>query len=334
MILFGDNLAVLQSIKSNSIDSVVSDVPYGLSFMGKSWDYYVPSIEVNREVLRVLKPGGHFLSFGGSCTYHRVVINIEDAGFEIRDQIDWIYGSGFPKSRNIGKDVDKMQGNYRKGESEWEGFGTGLKPAHEPICVARKPIEKGLTIAKNVLKFGTGALNIDDCRIPLEGDFKSKANGRPSQTGLADNYQSETANISDTKGRFPANIIHDGSGEVVKHFPHQKSGAMKKTYKYQNNGSAYRKPAGTTNHICEANEGSAARFFYCAKASASERNEGLEGFKVKRPDHRTKSGMGAFDEKGVQSQKNFHPTVKPIALMQYLVRLVTRQEGKRKDAFI
>ena len=201
MIINGDSLIELKNIDDNSIDSVVTDPPYGLKFMGKKWDYDVPNRELWQEVLRVLKPGGHLLSFAGSRTYHRMAVNIEDAGFEIRDQIMWVYGSGFPKSHNIGKAVNKLQGNERevvgkrkahdirgnalmeatvpeykkeksqidieitKGNSEWEGWGTALKPAHEPIVVARKPLSEK-TIAKNVLKWGTGGINIDASRVP------------------------------------------------------------------------------------------------------------------------------------------------------------------------
>jgi site-specific DNA-methyltransferase (adenine-specific) len=205
--MLGDNIKSLQKLPDNSIDSIVTDPPYGLSFMGKKWDYDVPSVEFWKEVYRVLKPGGHVLSFGGTRTYHRMVVNIEDAGFEIRDQIMWLYGSGFPKSHNIGKAVDKIQGNDRevvgemkgagstgttyisgqdhhdgldkgvfkssyigtKGQSPYEGWGTALKPANEPICVARKPLSEK-SVAENVLKWGTGGINIDGCRVEYKSD--------------------------------------------------------------------------------------------------------------------------------------------------------------------
>ena len=193
-----DNIEALKSLPDNSVDSVVTDPPYGLSFMNKKWDYDVPSVDFWKEVLRVLKPGGHVLSFGGTRTYHRMVVNMEDAGFEIRDQIMWVYGSGFPKSLNIGKAVDKLEGrerevvgkleNYQdkrglngqvnvgdlakeridipltKGTSPWEGFGTALKPANEPICLARKPLSEK-SVAENVLKWGAGGINVDGCRV-------------------------------------------------------------------------------------------------------------------------------------------------------------------------
>ena len=172
-LLKGNNIELLKSLEDNSVDSIVTDPPYGLSFMNKKWDYDVPSVEFWKEVYRVLKPGGHILSFGGTRTYHRMVVNIEDAGFEIRDQIMWLYGSGFPKSYNIGKAVDKKLGNdsevygsgkekieITKGQSEWEGYGTALKPSNEPIALARKPF-KG-TVVDNVIEWGTGGINIAD----------------------------------------------------------------------------------------------------------------------------------------------------------------------------
>ena len=196
-IICGDSLEVLKDFEDNYFDSVVTDPPYGLAFMGKKWDYDVPKVELWKEVYRVLKPGGHLLSFAGSRTYHRMAVNIEDAGFEIRDMLGWLYGSGFPKSHNIGKAVDKLQGNKRevvgkskrhgggknfssfgesleknskpditKGNSKWEGWGTALKPAHEPIVMARKPFNK--SVAENVLTHGTGGINIDDCRVGTE----------------------------------------------------------------------------------------------------------------------------------------------------------------------
>tara|TARA_Y100001937_G_scaffold93612_1_gene126789 strand:+ start:260 stop:1231 length:972 start_codon:yes stop_codon:yes gene_type:complete len=255
------------------IDSCVTDPPYGLSFMGKRWDYDVPSVDIWKQVHDVLKPGSHLLSFFGSRTYHRGTIPIEDSGFEIRDQLMWLYGSGFPKSLNIGKAVDKLQGNERqivgkrkahdirggammeatvselkkeksqidieitKGNSEWEGWGTALKPAHEPIVMARKPLAG--TVAQTVLDHSTGGINIDECRVGNE------------------------------QGRYPANVMHDGSEEMQDIFEDK------------------------------------ARYFYCAKASKKDRDEGNE-----------------------------HPTVKPTELMRYLCRLVTPQGGIVLDPFM
>ena len=239
-LLKGNNIDLLKTLPENSIDSIVTDGPYGLVFMNKKWDYDVPSVQFWKEAYRVLKPGGHILSFGGTRTYHRMVVNIEDAGFEIRDQIMWLYGSGFPKSLNIGKAVDKIEGNDRevvgklenyqdkrglngqtenvmenakprididitKGNSDWEGWGTALKPANEPICLARKPLSEK-TIADNVLKWKTGGLNIDGCRIGTEtiSSGKSKVVG-----GGQLNLKNTRVDIEETfhEGRFPANII-------------------------------------------------------------------------------------------------------------------------------
>jgi DNA modification methylase len=316
-----DCLNALRNMEDNSIDSCVTDPPYGLSFMGKSWDYDVPKTEIWKEVFRVLKPGGHVLAFFGSRTYHRGVVQIEDAGFEIRDQIMWLYGSGFPKSHNVGN-----------------GWGTALKPAHEPIVVARKPITQ--SVAKNVLEHGTGAINIDECRVELDGDYKSKPNGRPSQTGLPDNYDPEKANQPDDKGRWPANVLHDGSDEVVQNFPNTSSrepGIRKKPH--QTNSMA-----GTLNttgkvEVGYGDSGSAARFFYCAKASKSDKDEGLEDFLAKKI-VTWQTGNGASGKPSSMSAgrdteyKNIHPTVKPTDLMKYLCRLVTPKNGTVIDPFM
>ena len=414
MILQGSCLERLREMEENSVDSIVTDPPYELGFMGKAWDStgIAYSVSMWRECLRVLKPGGHLLSFGGSRTYHRMACAIEDAGFEIRDQIMWIYSQGFPKSLNVSKAIDARrasndvirpwlrslgsreqiadaagvtprQVDHWLGENtpcpqtltekrfikicerfntspewaeemfaqigaklgtithsrsggddfgkipgsigvsktvevnaaateaakQWDGWGTALKPAHEPICVARKPLIG--TVAANVLEHGTGALNIDGCRVELDGDYKCKPNGRPSQTGLFDNYDPMKANQPDTVGRWPANVIHDGSEEVVSLFPQTSSGtgAVKRVSAAENEGNrgsalgAESRPAGT-EMICYGDSGSAARFFYCAKTSKSER------------------GLG-----------NIHPTVKPLILMRYLCRIVTPPGGVVLDPF-
>jgi len=352
----------------NSVDSIVTDPPYGLSFMGKKWDYDVPKVDIWKEVLRVLKPGGHLLSFAGSRTYHRMAVNIEDAGFEIRDQIMWVYGSGFPKSHNIGKSVDKLQGNERevvgksngagklmedrpwnknpeydkninitKGSSPYEGWGTALKPAHEPIVVARKPLSES-TIAENVLKWGTGGLNIDASRVEGEA-WKSVAPNKGGRIGGILGKQTEhPGGDAHPQGRFPANFIHDGSDEVVGLFPDTKSKPrndvgreLKKT-----RGITGMSGAKWTRQIDDYNDsGSASRFFYCAKASKKDRNEGLEGFEEKENagsyEFRTD---GSLDGKTTQAKANFHPTVKPTSLMQYLVRLVTPKGGTVLDPFM
>ena len=340
-ILCGDSLEVLKDFEDNYFDSVVTDPPYGLAFMGKKWDYDVPQVDLWKEVYRVLKPGGHILSFAGSRTYHRMAVNIEDAGFEIRDMLGWLYGSGFPKSHNIGKAVDKIQGNKRevigvstgkgyssqqeknkeqgfrpykdglphekadrtltKGNSEWEGWGTALKPAHEPIVMARKPFNT--SVAENVLTHGTGGINIDECRIPYKSkdDMEIRTNLERDVNKLGDgNFVGGKYSQPVESGRFPANIIHDGSEEVLEVFEES------------------------------------SRFFYCAKASKAERNMGLDELSTKQ----TTGGGGGIgnylDDVNSASgkygsekapQKNYHPTVKPIKLMEYLVRLVTPKEG-------
>ena len=373
MIINNDNLVALKKLEDNSIDSVVTDPPYGLSFMGKQWDYDVPSKELWLEVFRVLKPGGHLLSFGGSRTYHRLAVGIEEAGFEIRDQIMWVYGSGFPKSLNIGKAVDKLQGNERvvvgnrkahdirgnalmeatvpeykkeisqieinitKGNSPYEGWGTALKPAHEPIVLARKPLAEK-TVAKNVLKWGTGGINIDDSRVgneertvPIHSDDKKDDT---TIFGLHPTIQHER--VATTEGRFPANFIHDGSDEVVDMFPDSKSNWKNKDIHKGDLGISNNFGASgiTGNHYDDS--GSASRFFYCAKASKSERNAGLDGFE-KRFTKTMNDGIGGREHNEKEPtayNSNHHPTVKPVALMRYLARLITPKQGTVLDPFM
>ena len=309
----GDNLELLKGMPDNCIDAIVTDGPYGLSFMHKKWDYDVPSVDFWKEIFRVLKPGGHVLSFGGTRTYHRMTVNIEDAGFEIRDQIQWIYATGFPKSMNIEKTINKKEGvsfetkpaegvGFMNAEGEggynvtmnqmvqtgdstenakiWEGWGTALKPANEPICVARKPLSEK-TVVDNVMKWGTGALNIDACRI-------GKAR------------------------RFPANIVLDEeAGKALD----KQSGptsqghwAKGKTKGYGEFGGGESVYEGVGPKDKNEEKGGASRFFYCPKVSKNERNTGTE--------------------------KNSHPTVKPISLMAYLCRLVTPPQGLVLDPFM
>ena len=246
----------------NCIDSIVTDPPYGLRFMGKKWDYNVPSVETWRECLRVLKPGGHLLSFAGTRTQHRMAINIEDAGFEIRDMILWIYGSGFPKSLDVGKAIDKSMGAKREkiliptkkgnlpeqaGEialgangmtdisipvsseaQAWDGWGTALKPACEPITMARKPLIG--TVAETVLKYGAGGININGCLVEYSDDnqpIPQIRNGNTKINSEKSMFCGNSYNESATKsciggtpdGRWPANVIHDGSDDVVDWFP-------------------------------------------------------------------------------------------------------------------
>jgi len=294
-LLHGDCLNVLPTLADNSVDSIVTDPPYGLSFLHKKWDYAVPSIEIWKECLRVLKPGGHLLCFAGTRTQHRMCVNIEDAGFEIRDLISWIYGTGFPKNHNIAKALDKKA--EAKAAKKYEGWGSALKPSTELITVARKPF-KG-TIAANVLEYGTGGINIDGCRVP---------SGRwPANLILQ--HLPECRNVVEkwncTDG-CPVAVIDEQSLAGGMH----KAG-NKKPPKYNVKHGLWVdggwKPLGR-NPDMYADSGGASRFFYCAKASKTERTEN-------------------------RTIENSHPTVKPIKLMQYLCRLVTPEGGTVLDPF-
>lgn len=368
MILVGDCKEQMAKMPDNSVDSIVTDPPYGLEFMGKEWDKGVPPVDYWQEALRILKPGGHLLSFGGSRTYHRMACAIEDAGFEIRDQIMWVYGSGFPKSLNVGKAIDKAAGVERarqeprrlKNQSgslspsgfnvdgwspqvnepitpeakQWEGWGTALKPAHEPIVVARKPLDG--TVANNVLAHGTGAMNIEGCRVETDDSF---GGGQKGTSGFAEGYEHDGWKAGSDQGRWPANFIHDGSDGVLELFPNAKGGA----YPAQRGqpvatGFGANSPPTEGGARAMGDNGSAARFFYCAKANKKERNAGLEGFPEKQggamagtANKSLKTGSG--NERDGR-QQNHHPTVKPVALMRYLVRLVTPPNGIVFDPFL
>ncbi|TQE93245.1 MAG: site-specific DNA-methyltransferase [Spiribacter salinus] len=361
----GDCIDELKKLDDDSIDAIVTDPPYGLTFMGKAWDKSVPSVEVWSECLRVLKPGGHLLSFAGTRTQHRMAVNIEDAGFEIRDMIAWVYGSGFPKSLDVSKAIDKAAGaereisgpriyadgtagSWRKTTSgkyaqdgwtkddgdrpkldtapatdaaqQWDGWGTALKPALEPITLARKPFKS--TVAANVLEHGTGAINVDGCRVDAADKAKFPA-GVVSETektfGGGEGLYANRPRPQDKnpQGRWPANLIHDGSDEVVGLFPVSKSAGHYKDpkgdcIKRQGSGSnvfsgfdAGNKDARKRTAKYSGEDGSAARFFYCAKASKKDRGD-----------------------------DNKHPTVKPTDLMRYLVRLVTPPGGTVLDPFM
>lgn len=342
----GDCLEVLRSFPDASFDSVCCDPPYGIRMMGHVWDYDVPSTDTWCEVLRVLKPGGHLLAFSGSRTYHRMVTNIEDAGFEIRDQIMWVYGSGMPKSKNL--------------HGAWEGWGSALKPAHEPICMARKPLSEG-TIAANVLAHGTGAINIDACRIPLGGDADAAdfANNHAVTERLPDSYKDKPLGLHDggwkqrvgeavvPHARWPANLIHDGSDEVVSAFP-SAAGQLAKAAeggerrKNQNTYGEMRR--GSNGADPRGDAGSAARFFYAAKATRKERNYGLDNLpdvvlaRSTQAQADAKRGItvdesaGAFNKARVC--KNNHATVKPVAVCRWLLTLVTPPGGKTLDPYV
>jgi DNA modification methylase len=372
-LLVGDCREQLASIPNDSIDAIVTDPPYELGFMGKAWDAsgIAYNVEVWRECLRVLKPGGHLLAFSGSRTYHRMTCAIEDAGFEIRDQIMWVYGSGFPKSHDVSKAIDKAAGVEREvvgvnayasrrpnngtsetgyGESlggpsttiitapateaaqQWQGWGTALKPAHEPICMARKPLIG--TVAENVLAHGTGAINVDGCRVGTE----ERTNGGMSSLGVMHDDDWKPREVSSkVTGRWPANLIHDGGDEVVGLFPVTTShGGGKATY-----GGTFGNGAEVTDKTAmqrfAGDTGSAARFFYCAKASKRDRDEGCEGMEAKLPvdgaDKWTEQDRRRGEGVTRQPSKNHHPTVKPTDLMRYLCRLVTPPGGTVLDPF-
>ncbi|QKJ17344.1 DNA-methyltransferase [Yersinia kristensenii] len=319
---------VLLDMADNSVDSIVTDPPYGISFMGNKWDYQVPTVAQWAECLRVLKPGGHLLAFGGSRTYHRLVVNIEDAGFEIRDQLMWIYGSGFPKSKNL--------------TGENAGMGTALKPAHEPIVMARKPLIG--TVEGNVNQFGTGALQIDLCRVPTNESL-SGGNGTLLSHIRDDKNPDEEEWKPDQLGRWPANIIHDGTEEVVSSFPDAKGqqGDLKTTGRNRPAKTCYGNMNAPREHAkrIEANK-SAARFFYCAKVSKSERDEGMERFvpvsASEMTGGRAEGSAGINDPRAGAGRtggaKNNHPTVKPTELMRYLCRLITPADGVILDPFM
>ena len=424
LLLNGDCIEQMQKLKDEGkqIDSVVTDPPYHLTsiverygkdgsapakdrdglyqrqargFMGKEWDGGDIAFRTDTWKLAydLLKPGGYLLAFSASRNYHRMAVAIEDAGFEIRDQIMWIYGSGFPKSLNIGKAIDKKLGNKReslgmydprslqdganrterpignqqvanyessmvertKGNSEWEGWGTALKPAHEPIVMARKPLE-GSNI-DNVLKYGTGAINIDGCRI--QGDDTGGERKTTTRKSRDENnvWTDENSGMkqeenhfadADPKGRYPANVMHDGSDVVRDIFPNSKGFVSNGNAKVGETSKGAIPPLRRGNATSYGDEGSASRYFYCPKTSAEERNRGLENFTAKpmawgnqakaelkrgNLDFKGNQGDGSKHNK-VAMRLNTHPTVKPQELMKYLCRLVTPKGGVVLDPFM
>jgi len=351
---------------------------YDFSYKGKV-GYQKFSYEFAKECIRVLKPGGFMLVSCSTRMYHRLVCGIEDAGFEIRDTIMWLYGSGFPKSLNIGKQIDKVQGNegtitnqktypdirgnnynnsqgktrlsggdYSAVNKEWEGWGTALKPACEPIVVARKPLSEK-NVALNVLKWGTGGINIDACRIGTDDKITNHSRGSESAISkgiYGDSSKQETHQTSgQEQGRFPANIILDEeagkmldeqSGETISKWGTTKNRINKQTGFL--GGLANEKES--FNHINDyiGDKGGASRFFYCAKASKSERNFGLDDKQPTRYEDK-KSGRYEFRQDGsldggIPIAKNNHPTVKPIKLMEYLVKLVSKEGATILDPFL
>ena len=377
-ILKGNSLDLLPTLADNSIDAIVTDPPYELGFMGKTWDNsgIAYSLELWQQCLRVLKPGGHLLAFSGSRTYHRMVVSIEDAGFEIRDMISWISNKTFPKSLNIGKAIDKAAGAKREvigtnpnvvrdskvsGGSDfggftlansditapatedakkWDGWGTGLKPTVEPIVMARKPVEG--TVANNVLIYGTGGLNIDASRI--QGITEKEMSHTPQKQQASNPIQFGGAKSGDVvsmykaEGRWPANLILDEqAAELVDEQSGQTKGVARKGYP---GGSTF----GGSQMKAETGEwygdsGGASRFFYVAKASKRDRNEGLEDFpQIDKREGLKQSTPGSYqlnDNAGhpVKPTQNFHPTVKPTELMRYLVKLITPPGGTVLDPF-
>lgn len=409
-VINGDMLEELDKLKVNSIDSIVTDPPYELNFMGKGWDN--AGVSFNKETwekcFRVLKPGGHLLAFGGSRTFHRIAVAIEDAGFEIRDTIMWIYGSGFPKSMNIGIEMDKrngvespvvavgksgngethtrtmqnklLSGDYsfggeyevREAQNKWKGWGTQLKPSYEPVIVARKPLDGSLL--DNVEKYDVGGINIDECRIEHNEEVKT-TNRQARQDGTVfDNnnsgFDSSKLNMASANpdGRFPNNVIltYDDTDkeEVIRTgqeggFPYTSGGNRVNTtaVRQSDKNSGYGFDVNTRSEY--ADSGSASRYFYCAKASKKDREEGLEYFEEKprfqqgnysqspvcsvcgktfngTNDHSScgENTMTYMSKEDNQVRKNIHPTVKPTELMQYLVRLVTPKGGTVLDPFM
>jgi len=383
-IINADCLDAMREMPADSVDAIVTDPPYGLEFMGKDWDHGVPGEAFWREALRVAKPGAHLLAFGGTRTYHRLTCAIEDAGWDIRDCVMWVYGSGFPKSHDVSKAIDKASGAEREvvgvgkrnmmtegkntygtwdesgrfnitapatdAARQWAGWGTALKPAWEPIIVARKPLIG--TVADNVLEYGTGVLNIDGCRVEAQIDDKNKressrntsGKGVVTSFGYSPNYNKGSGSEFIRLGRWPANVIHDGSDEVTGLFPETTS--MGHRPRSAINGGIWGngknpKLSGEPNNG-HNDSGSAARFFYCAKASKRDRDEGCEGMEERiagsmignsKEDTQRLAGDGVTPVRQVIG-RNHHPTVKPTALMRYLCRLVTPPCGTVLDPFM
>ena len=414
-IINGDSLKLLDTFEDNYFDSCVTDPPYGLTtitkrfgkensapaqygndgsfailskgFMGKEWDG--SGIEYNvefwKKVYRVLKPGSFLLAFGGSRTFYRIACAIEDAGFEIRGTIMWLYGSGFPKSLNIGLAIDKKNGiesidtgivspnarpncdktntlyesgtvgknfTIKRATNEWAGWGTALKPAYEPIIVARKPVEK--SVVDNVQKYGVGGINIDECRVDYNGEIPNVGGRAKHDRGEGYGFKPlEDECVANPNGRFPANVIltYDDTDfdEVCGGMPNTKSNGGNSTMpdldyvgKEQSKlgnghkmsfGQVENAPRKQSDYIAPDDEGNACRYFYCAKASKKDRDSGLDQLESRISNDGRKTPIDNAFQRGDTLRKNIHPTVKPVELMQYLVRLVTPNGGKILDPF-
>ena len=380
--ILGDCRDVLKTLADNSIDAVVSDVPYELAFMGRAWDSSGISFDVKlwKEVYRVIKPGGHIIIFAGTRTYHRIACAIEDAGFEIRGMLQWMFSQGMPKGIDVSKAIDKKFGATREitGANQWQhvmgetpkddttqiygrgqtdkkwdtapsteeskrfdGFNTTLKPAHEPICLARKPLECP-TVADNVIKWGTGALNIGACRIGTE-EISQHGRGDSQNKCMSEKNYAEKAGRN-WVGRWPADIIFD---ETTRDLLDEQSGiltsgtgAVKKSTSKGSQAKAYGKESreiGTPN-IEYGDSGGASRFFYCAKSSGSEKDKGCENLYWKRA--KTNCGYERITKEEYDNlpendrlHGNIHTTVKPVKLMEYLCKLVNSPKGKILDMF-
>jgi site-specific DNA-methyltransferase (adenine-specific) len=389
MLLVGDCVEEMKKLASDSVDAIVTDPPYGLEFMGKAWDgfgtplgFQTWSEQWAREALRVLKPGGHLLAFGGTRMYHRLAAGIEDAGFEIRDTLMWVYGSGFPKSLDVSKAIDKAAGAERKvigsraltgngktmksgfhqpdgsgaGETakadlhyftapsteaakRWQGWGTALKPAVEPIVLARKPLIG--TVAENVLTHGTGALNIDACRIGTD-DTRSKSS--PTALGKMndDGWKAKPVIAGSASGRWAANLLLDEEAAALLDEQSGTSKSSDNKWVGDNNAPIYGKYEKGIRQSVYSDTGGASRFFYVAKAGRAERNKGLDGLKTqdahKWNGNIGKRGIGDYYPDGtprpITPERNTHPTVKPVALMKYLIRLVVPKGGIVLDPFM
>ena len=356
----GDVLAVLKTLPADYFDACLSDPPYGISFMGKEWDNGVPSADVYSELLRVLKPGAMGLHFGGTRMWHRLAVNLEDAGFELRDTVMWLYGSGFPKSHNISKALDKVAGAEREvvgrclrsgkeagtygamagnnsitapataAAKQWDGWGTALKPAWEPALLVQKPLAG--TFANNALTHGCGGLNVDGCRVSTDELLLSGRHITGNQCGPSGYATTNSSKFEQhTSGRFPANLILDEeAGEALDaqsgvrtggNYPTRRGAAVSTSFAGGQLTEGGPRSLGDT--------GGASRFFYCAKVSTKERNAGLADFADKKW-----AADGACvperERRPFNPSKNNHPTLKPLALTEYLARLLlvpARKDG-------